>query len=111
MAAQPFAIVKALGRFQRLIAIAFACRRKNDRLKYGSPKGPLIMGEIRGGHVPGLPMPKLELSQPGIAAEQRGYFRSAHNGRSEEHTSELQSLMRISYAVFCLNKKKTRKQQ
>src|SRR3546814_8033976 len=27
--------------------------------------------------------------------------------RSEEHTSELQSLMRISYAVFCLNKKST----
>src|SRR3546814_2184295 len=27
-------------------------------------------------------------------------------GRSEEHTSELQSLMRISYAVFCLKKKK-----
>src|SRR3546814_6136496 len=27
--------------------------------------------------------------------------------RSEEHTSELQSLMRISYAVFCLQKKKT----
>src|SRR3546814_4525348 len=29
--------------------------------------------------------------------------------RSEEHTSELQSLMRISYAVFCLKKKKTTK--
>src|SRR3546814_6271113 len=29
--------------------------------------------------------------------------------RSEEHTSELQSLMRISYAVFCLKKKKDRK--
>src|SRR3546814_3707836 len=29
-------------------------------------------------------------------------------GRSEEHTSELQSLMRISYAVFCLKKKKHR---
>src|SRR3546814_8840023 len=29
------------------------------------------------------------------------------NLRSEEHTSELQSLMRISYAVFCLNKKKS----
>src|SRR3546814_6386528 len=28
-------------------------------------------------------------------------------GRSEEHTSELQSLMRISYAVFCLKKKKS----
>src|SRR3546814_6627839 len=30
----------------------------------------------------------------------------AHDVRSEEHTSELQSLMRISYAVFCLKKKK-----
>src|SRR3546814_948610 len=30
--------------------------------------------------------------------------------RSEEHTSELQSLMRISYAVFCLKKKKTNKE-
>src|SRR3546814_4647083 len=30
--------------------------------------------------------------------------------RSEEHTSELQSLMRISYAVFCLKKKKTHNQ-
>src|SRR3546814_1823993 len=30
--------------------------------------------------------------------------------RSEEHTSELQSLMRISYAVFCLKKKKKEKQ-
>src|SRR3546814_3562690 len=30
--------------------------------------------------------------------------------RSEEHTSELQSLMRISYAVFCLKKKKNNKQ-
>src|SRR3546814_8047156 len=31
--------------------------------------------------------------------------------RSEEHTSELQSLMRITYAVFCLKKKKNRKQK
>src|SRR3546814_9140926 len=30
-------------------------------------------------------------------------------GRSEEHTSELQSLMRISYAVFCLKKKNTKR--
>src|SRR3546814_5642110 len=30
-----------------------------------------------------------------------------HRGRSEEHTSELQSLMRISYAVFCLKQKNT----
>src|SRR3546814_5722297 len=33
----------------------------------------------------------------------------SHSPRSEEHTSELQSLMRISYAVFCLKKKKTHK--
>src|SRR3546814_2257694 len=31
------------------------------------------------------------------------------HARSEEHTSELQSLMRISYAVFCLKKKKNKK--
>src|SRR3546814_3461602 len=33
-------------------------------------------------------------------------FEDAYGLRSEEHTSELQSLMRISYAVFCLKKKK-----
>src|SRR3546814_7298146 len=33
-------------------------------------------------------------------------FRRTADQRSEEHTSELQSLMRISYAVFCLKKKK-----
>src|SRR3546814_5884555 len=33
--------------------------------------------------------------------------RDDHEGRSEEHTSELQSLMRLSYAVFCLKKKNT----
>src|SRR3546814_8066823 len=34
-------------------------------------------------------------------------WRADHGPRSEEHTSELQSLMRISYAVFCLKKKNT----
>src|SRR3546814_10782354 len=41
-----------------------------------------------------------------------GDIRQAHRpaaARSEEHTSELQSLMRISYAVFCLKKKKQTK--
>src|SRR3546814_8856487 len=37
--------------------------------------------------------------------------RVAGGGRSEEHTSELQSLMRISYAVFCLQKKKKKRTQ
>src|SRR3546814_6076856 len=35
-------------------------------------------------------------------------IRTQFSSRSEEHTSELQSLMRISYAVFCLKQKKNR---
>src|SRR3546814_5689074 len=42
-------------------------------------------------------------------AERVGGLARRHQQRSEEHTSELQSLMRISYAVFCLKKKKTYK--
>src|SRR3546814_6465583 len=45
--------------------------------------------------------------QLAIAARSAGI--DAIDGRSEEHTSELQSLMRISYAVFCLKKKITQK--
>src|SRR3546814_6299255 len=41
--------------------------------------------------------------------EFRPLRRSDASSRSEEHTSELQSLMRISYAVFCLKKKKQQK--
>src|SRR3546814_1840829 len=59
-----------------------------------------------------------DITQTGIVI--RGIFRPLpHNvfdlpenplaDRSEEHTSELQSLMRISYAVFCLKKKKKNK--
>src|SRR3546814_7067736 len=50
---------------------------------------------------------QLHSSTKQIAANLR--YTRAHaiaTGRSEEHTSELQSLMRISYAVFCLKKKK-----
>src|SRR3546814_4655109 len=43
------------------------------------------------------------LGQLGVEGGRAG--RSAALDRSEEHTSELQSLMRISYAVFCLKKK------
>src|SRR3546814_6884066 len=41
----------------------------------------------------------------------KAYMRRSTNTRSEEHTSELQSLMRISYAVFCLKKKTRQKNQ
>src|SRR3546814_9240873 len=47
------------------------------------------------------PFRRLDARQLGVGPERRLY-------RSEEHTSELQSLMRISYAVFCLKKKKYR---
>src|SRR3546814_3419019 len=42
---------------------------------------------------------------PVASAAIYGYCRDLNLIRSEEHTSELQSLMRISYAVFCLKKK------
>src|SRR3546814_2173969 len=62
----------------------------------------------------GLPeLGGLRKTSKSIPPDVNGFWtnRSFHNyARSEEHTSELQSLMRISYAVFCLNKKtKTQK--
>src|SRR3546814_6773277 len=54
---------------------------------------------LRQDAVPGAGGPRGEL-----AGDPR---RTGPPARSEEHTSELQSLMRISYAVFCLKKKKT----
>src|SRR3546814_10269084 len=52
--------------------------------------------------------PERRRARTGHAGSDRGCDRESHPGaltRSEEHTSELQSLMRISYAVFCLKKK------
>src|SRR3546814_9997075 len=46
----------------------------------------------------------------GSAGRRSMYWKSGRR-RSEEHTSELQSLMRISYAVFCLKKKKLQNKQ
>src|SRR3546814_1016943 len=50
--------------------------------------------------------PAMSSSSAASSARRNGLDR-----RSEEHTSELQSLMRISYAVFCLNKKTNNKKQ
>src|SRR3546814_9461862 len=54
----------------------------------------------------------LQRSAPVESEQLRGHRRAAVDEilRSEEHTSELQSLMRISYAVFCLKKKNTQTQ-
>src|SRR3546814_3679509 len=60
----------------------------------------LLGGHIREVHHLLFPFQmKPKAFAPSASAEWRA-------GRSEEHTSELQSLMRISYAVFCLKKKK-----
>src|SRR3546814_1273919 len=45
-------------------------------------------------------------SDPSLLIAHTGGDETDESARSEEHTSELQSLMRISYAVFCLKKKK-----
>src|SRR3546814_2866974 len=65
---------------------------------------------VRGDRKP-LDLLDLRLERCGIIRGLRGRGRrlghhGRRTGRSEEHTSELQSLMRISYAVFCLKKKK-----
>src|SRR3546814_4591546 len=55
--------------------------------------------------LPSRPLAARSLSVFSISAKDF-LSQSRITGRSEEHTSELQSLMRISYAVFCLKKKK-----
>src|SRR3546814_3945349 len=56
-----------------------------------------------GGHHPGLG-DRRSLGRQADLLD--GYLHAGQCRRSEEHTSELQSLMRISYAVFCLTKKR-----
>src|SRR3546814_3836438 len=56
-------------------------------------------------------MPRAEIAGDGEDIGRRRPRAQRTQIRSEEHTSELQSLMRISYAVFCLKKKKNTKQR
>src|SRR3546814_2063674 len=58
-------------------------------------------------HEPGVQAPEASVHQPVIERHVGTQIaQDQQHERSEEHTSELQSLMRISYAVFCLKKKK-----
>src|SRR3546814_3782768 len=59
-----------------------------------------VYGEI----APGRILPPIVAERDGSASSISGNIAPQCGNRSEEHTSELQSLMRISYAVFCLNK-------
>src|SRR3546814_9776219 len=55
------------------------------------------------------PRQRPECTPTAIEQDQKWRRQCACSDRSEEHTSELQSLMRISYAVFCLKKKTSKK--
>src|SRR3546814_8793698 len=84
----------------------------HDALPISGIKTRLLLGNLHSpaGYVPvEISAPALQASVTAIAAELPQLpVRPvcADFTRSEEHTSELQSLMRISYAVFCLKKKK-----
>src|SRR3546814_4445471 len=66
-------------------------------------RDPFVSLDIEGvGQLVGLAAERGRVTRPDIKLGICG----ENGGRSEEHTSELQSLMRISYAVFCLKKKR-----
>src|SRR3546814_1886627 len=64
----------------------------------------LVPGQVRKlAPAPRRPVPHMGWSKLSVGSAEPGL---GDGDRSEEHTSELQSLMRISYAVFCLKKQK-----
>src|SRR3546814_7271946 len=89
-----------------LVAVAHALRRQVDQrpVEVVAEGGPQVarIGGLRSR--PQL-VPLRQVDRQPLRERHAGALR-----RSEEHTSELQSLMRISYAVFCLKKKKHKAQ-
>src|SRR3546814_9676731 len=90
--------------FSRLLRQAASLR---GRWEISPAMQPRLPGAFAPQRLPGACAPQ---RLPGACAPLR-LRRSGCMERSEEHTSELQSLMRISYAVFCLKKKKKKVQQ
>src|SRR3546814_1272921 len=94
-------------------------RRPTDRLASLISKsgriGPSLTLGLNCGHRCSVAVAMLNLSMSSrLDSQANGHQSSSTRGedrnkRSEEHTSELQSLMRISYAVFCLKKKNKNK--
>src|SRR3546814_2630594 len=71
----------------------------------GQPKGALHAHRVLLGHLPGVEISHNLFPQDGDRMWTPADWAWIGGLRSEEHTSELQSLMRISYAVLCLKKK------
>src|SRR3546814_7623136 len=97
-----------------MIAKADAARRRLDGKAHhdvggaergaGEPRAAALQFVVPEGERGG----ELRIGQAGLhLLRHHADDRPQQAGRSEEHTSELQSLMRISYAVFCLKKKTT----
>src|SRR3546814_10058989 len=82
--------------------------RNGDPLVAARQVAPVALGALRQPHprLPGAPARIAADAHPLPAGQ-----RIEGGTRSEEHTSELQSLMRISYAVFCLKKKSRYKEE
>src|SRR3546814_5582413 len=79
---------------------------RSDRLGEPSHHDATLRTRFRCGDDSPGKMARLRRGRLGAIKTPRSKRDRRPHGRSEEHTSELQSLMRISYAVFCLKKKK-----
>src|SRR3546814_3073064 len=85
---------------------------KSDVLRYGeNPHQKAAVYRIgrqpEGGVAQGVQLHGKEMSYNNFIDADAAYRAAYDHGRSEAHTSELQSLMRISYAVFCLKQTNT----
>src|SRR3546814_4514149 len=80
------------------VAVVARRHRRDDRFRHFGGRGVELVGAVEGDRRDGT-----------VDGEKNGVGHGLR--RSEEHTSELQSLMRISYAVFCLKKKITQNEQ
>src|SRR3546814_7051367 len=99
-----------------VVALGADPAQRNDELLRLQQHIRDIAALVRRGHST-ISMPSAAISQPAASTARRSTESASRAGllllmwmkmrRSEEHTSELRSLMRISYAVFCLKKKTT----
>src|SRR3546814_1611451 len=86
-----------------LLARVLQALRPETVLEVGAGNGLNVL--VLAALFPDIRFTSVELTEAGVAKARAAQVEPT---RSEEHTSELQSLMRISYAVFCLKKKKNK---